>query len=129
MTYPVVDASTSGTALESRRILVTGGCGFIGSHLVEQLVARGAAVWVLDNLQAGTPNNLNSVKNQVDLVIGDVRDPNCVKRVVELSRPAYVFHLAANASVRIGGRPAYDFETNSAGTFALVRCAARVWPQ
>ncbi len=110
----------SDSAFEGKQVLVTGGCGFIGSHLVEQLVARGAAVWVLDNLQAGTPNNLNSVRNQVDLVIGDVRDPDCVKRVVALSRPAYVFHLAANASVPGSvENPAYDFETNSAGTFAL----------
>ena len=118
--YPIVDASSASTGLAGRRVLVTGGCGFIGSHLVEQLVARGAAVWVLDNLQAGTPNNLNSVRNQVDLVIGDVRDSNCVKRVVALSRPAYVFHLAANASVPGSVEdPAYDFQTNSAGTFAL----------
>ena len=120
MTYSSVDASSASTSLEGRRVLVTGGCGFIGSHLVEQLVARGAAVWVLDNLQAGTLNNLNSARSQVDLVIGDVRDPECVKRVVGLSRPAYVFHLAANASVPGSVEdPAYDFETNSAGTFAL----------
>ncbi len=120
MMYPVVEASASDTFFEGRSVLVTGGCGFIGSHLVEQLVARGAAVWVLDNLQAGTPDNLNSVRNQVDLVIGDVRDPECVKRVVWLSHPAYVFHLAANASVPGSvENPAYDFETNSAGTFAL----------
>jgi UDP-glucose 4-epimerase len=120
MAYPVVDAGKSNTIFEGRRVLVTGGCGFIGSHLVEQLVARGAAVWVLDNLQAGTPNNLSSVRNQIDLVIGDVRDPDCVKRVVALSRPTYVFHLAANASVPGSvENPAYDFETNSAGTFAL----------
>ncbi len=120
MMYPVVEASASDTFFEGRSVLVTGGCGFIGSHLVEQLVARGAAVWVLDNLQAGTPDNLNSVRNQVDLVIGDVRDPECVKRVVWLSRPTYVFHLAANASVPGSvENPAYDFETNSAGTFAL----------
>ncbi len=110
----------SDSAFEGKHVLVTGGCGFIGSHLVEQLMAHGADVWVLDNLQAGTPSNLNSVRNQVDLVIGDVRDPECVKRVVELSRPAYVFHLAANASVPGSvENPAYDFETNSAGTFAL----------
>ncbi len=120
MTYPAVDASPSRSGLEGRRILVTGGCGFIGSHLVEQLVANSAAVWVLDNLQAGTPSNLNSVRGQVNLVIGDVRDPECVKRVVALSRPAYIFHLAANASVPGSVEdPAYDFETNSAGTFTL----------
>ncbi len=120
MMIPVVDASTSSPGLKDRRVLVTGGCGFIGSHLVEELVARGAVVWVLDNLQAGNPDNLNSVRNQIDLVIGDVRDPVCVKRIVGLSRPAYVFHLAANASVPGSvNDPAYDFETNSAGTFAL----------
>jgi UDP-glucose 4-epimerase len=118
--YPIGDASSAPASLEGRRALVTGGCGFIGSHLVEQLVARGAAVWVLDSLQAGTPHNLDSVRNQIDLVIGDVRDPGCVKRIVELSRPDYVFHLAANASVPGSvENPAYDFETNSAGTFAL----------
>ncbi len=102
------------------RVLVTGGCGFIGSHLVEELVARGAIVWVLDNLQAGTPSNLTSVRDRINLMLGDVRDPSCVKHVVGLSRPRHVFHLAANASVPGSvGDPAYDFETNSAGTFAL----------
>jgi UDP-glucose 4-epimerase len=120
MNYPVVDPGTPSPGLAGKRVLVTGGCGFIGSHLVEQLVVQGAVVWVLDNLQAGTPDNLNSARNQVDLVIGDVRDPGCVRRVVGLSRPAYVFHLAANASVPGSvENPAYDFETNSAGTFAL----------
>jgi UDP-glucose 4-epimerase len=120
MTIPITDVGTSQSDLQGSRVLVTGGCGFIGSHLVEQLVARGAAVWVLDNLQAGTPHNLTAVSSQVNLVIGDVRDTNCVKRVVGLCRPAYVFHLAANASVPGSVEdPAYDFETNSAGTFAL----------
>jgi UDP-glucose 4-epimerase len=116
----IAAAGVSRSAFKGKQVLVTGGCGFIGSRLVEHLVAQGAAVWVLDNLQAGVPSNLNSVRNQVNLVIGDVRDPACVKRVVGLSHPAYVFHLAANASVPGSvENPAYDFETNSAGTFAL----------
>ncbi len=116
----IAAAGVSGSSFAGKQVLVTGGCGFIGSHLVEQLVARGAGVWVLDNLQAGVPSNLNSVRNQVDLVIGDVRDPECVRHVVALSNPTYVFHLAANASVPGSvDNPAYDFETNSAGTFIL----------
>jgi UDP-glucose 4-epimerase len=102
------------------RVLVTGGCGFIGSHLVEALVGRGAVVWVLDNLRAGSQNNLQAVQHQVEVVVGDVRDAACVKSVVAASRPRYVFHLAANASVPGSvDEPAYDFETNSAGTFTL----------
>jgi UDP-glucose 4-epimerase len=102
------------------RVLVTGGCGFIGSHLVEALVGRGAVVWVLDNLRAGSTNNLQAVRHQVEMVTGDVRDAFCVKDVVASCRPQYVFHLAANASVPGSvDEPAYDFETNSAGTFAL----------
>jgi UDP-glucose 4-epimerase len=120
MTNPTADETTPKSDLPGNRVLVTGGCGFIGSHLVEHLAARGATVWVLDNLQAGTPDNLATVRNQINLTIGDVRDPDCVKRIVELSRPTQVYHLAANASVPGSvENPVYDFETNSAGTFVL----------
>jgi UDP-glucose 4-epimerase len=102
-------------------ILVTGGCGFIGSHLVEALVARGAHVWVLDNLKAGSLDNLRAVRDAVRVEIGDVRDAARVKAVLERCRPQIVFHLAANASVPGSVEdPGYDFETNSAGTFTLL---------
>lgn len=100
---------------------MTGGCGFIGSHLVEALVAQGAVVWVADNLQAGTLANLEPVRDAVEIEIGDVRDAAAVKRIVERCRPQVVFHLAANASVPGSvDDPTYDFETNSAGTFTVL---------
>lgn len=102
-------------------ILVTGGCGFIGSHLVEALVAQGTRVWVLDNLQAGKLENLLAVQDAVEIEIGDVRDAARVRDVVGRCQPQVVFHLAANASVPGSVEdPAYDFETNSAGTFVLL---------
>ncbi len=102
-------------------VLVTGGCGFIGSHLVEALVAQGSSVWVLDNLQAGTLDNLHAVRNAVEVAVGDVRDATRVREVVGRCQPQVVFHLAANASVPGSvDDPAYDFETNSAGTFVVL---------
>lgn len=107
--------------LKNVSVLVTGGCGFIGSHLVEALVAQGARVWVLDNLQAGKLENLLNVRDAVQIEIGDLRDAARVREVVEQCRPQVVFHLAANASVPGSVEdPAYDFETNSAGTFVLL---------
>jgi UDP-glucose 4-epimerase len=101
--------------------LVTGGCGFIGSHLVERLVACGAHVTVLDNLKAGTPQNLAAVCHRVRIEVADVRDAEQVERIITVTRPRYVFHLAANASVPGSVEdPVYDFETNCAGSFVLL---------
>jgi UDP-glucose 4-epimerase len=104
-----------------RPVLVTGGYGFIGSHLVETLVARGACVTVLDNLQAGKPANLRAVEPRVRILYGDIRDPRVVTQATHEISPAVVFHLAANASVPGSvEEPLYDFETNCAGTFVLL---------
>src|SRR5262245_17204406 len=77
--------------------LVTGGAGFIGSHLVEALVGRGELVRVLDNFSTGDRRNLDAVLDEIELVEGDVTDPETVRhamRGVEV-----VFHQAALASV------------------------------
>jgi UDP-glucose 4-epimerase len=76
------------------RYLVTGGAGFIGSHLVDSLIAEGHAVRVLDNLATGVAENLPSA---VDLHIADVADKSAVRRAVEGMDGC--FHLAAIASV------------------------------
>src|SRR5437868_4167430 len=77
--------------------LVTGGAGFIGSHLVEALVRRGDKVRVLDNFATGKVDNLVAVADEIELISGDVRDEAAVGRVV-VGCDA-VFHQAALASV------------------------------
>ncbi|MDB2415288.1 SDR family NAD(P)-dependent oxidoreductase [Rickettsiales bacterium] len=77
-----------------KRYLVTGGCGFIGSHLVDALVSKGHKVFVLDDLSTGKKENLNP---KATLIIGDVTDYNVIEEVV--SDIDGCFHLAAIASV------------------------------
>src|ERR1700736_6091435 len=62
--------------------LVTGGAGFIGSHLVEALVQRGHEVRVLDNLSTGNVANLDSVRDRIDLLIGDIVDPDVCRDAI-----------------------------------------------
>ncbi|MGH2730871.1 MAG: NAD-dependent epimerase/dehydratase family protein, partial [Actinomycetota bacterium] len=90
--------------------LVTGGAGFIGSHLVEALVERGEDVTVLDNLSTGRRQNLDRVKEEIRLVHGSVLDPLLVDELVEEANA--VFHLAAAVGVRlIVERPLRSFLT------------------
>jgi UDP-glucose 4-epimerase len=79
------------------KCLVTGGAGFIGSHLVEALLARGHEVRVVDNLSTGSRSNLARVDGRVELLIGDLVDPDVAREAVE--GVAVVFHQAALASV------------------------------
>src|SRR5262245_12619613 len=82
----------------SELCLVTGGAGFIGSHLVEALAAQGRDVRVLDDLSTGQADNLKHVRPSPELVVGDVGDPGAVRRAV--AGADFVFHLAALASVQ-----------------------------
>lgn len=77
--------------------LVTGGAGFIGSHIVEELVQRGESVRVLDNLSSGRRENLASVQDKVDFCECDIRDLEAIRPVLE--GVDYVIHLAALSSV------------------------------
>lgn len=101
------------------RILVTGGAGFIGSHLVDTLLSLGKKVVVLDNLSTGLSNNLPS---GVKLIKGDIRNPNQIKpavRGVDL-----VFHAAANANGTVSVmNPRFDFEVNAMGTLNMLEAS------
>ena len=82
---------------EGTRVLVTGGAGFIGSHLVEALVHSGALVTVLDDLSTGKRENLSSVEGQITFIEGSILDAEKLSRAME--GVAYVVHLAAFVSV------------------------------
>src|SRR4051794_17673665 len=85
-----------GCAFEGSRVLITGGAGFIGSHLAEALVALGGAVCVVDDLSGGDRLNLESF-GPVEFVKGSILDTDLLTRCTAGCR--YVFHLAALGSV------------------------------
>lgn len=109
--------------LESIPVLVTGGAGFIGSHLVDALVERGAKVRVLDNLSTGRRENLEHCIGRIELVEADVRDLDACRKACH--GVEFVFHEAALGSVpRSMKDPATTIAINVTGT-ANVFTAAR----
>jgi UDP-glucose 4-epimerase len=107
------------------RCIVTGGAGFIGSNLVDGLIARGDEVAVIDNLSTGRRENLaQALQAGAKLHEIDVRDPEAVSSLFEAFRPEVVFHLAAQADVRVAvDRPIHDAEVNLLGTISLLEAA------
>jgi nucleoside-diphosphate-sugar epimerase len=103
------------------KILVTGGAGFIGSHIVEQLHQR-AEVRVLDNLRSGHRRNLAGLR--CEFIAGSILDREAVRRAVQ--NVDYVFHLAAMVSVPESmQKPVECNETNTTGTLIVLEEAAR----
>ncbi len=108
-------------SLEHFNALITGGAGFIGSHLVDRLMSKGLHVTVLDNLSVGRVENIAKwVENDhFKLVKGDLKQPKKVEATVE--KVDLVFHLAANPEVRIGETdPRIHFEENLVATFNIL---------
>jgi UDP-glucose 4-epimerase len=105
--------------------IVTGGAGFIGSHVVDALVARGDRVTVIDNLSTGKRSNLDrAVSDGATLVVADVRDCGAVAESFASARPEVVFHLAAQIDVRHSvERPADDAAANVLGTIGVLEAA------
>ena len=104
------------------KFLVTGGAGFIGSHLTEKLIQRKDEVIILDNMSTGMPTNLTNIQNNVDLVNGDVLDKKLVDNLV--NQCDYVIHLAAALGVfNIVNKPLESLRTNLMGTENLLESA------
>ncbi len=108
--------------LEGVPVLVTGGAGFIGSHLVDALLAAGAAVRVFDNLATGSLDNLAHCRDRIEWLAADLRDPDACRGACQGVR--YVFHQAALGSVpRSIADPATSIDVNLGGTANLFAAA------
>lgn len=105
------------------RAVVTGGAGFIGSHLVEALLSRGLYVTAIDDLSSGERENL-PVNERFTFIEGTILDESKISEAV--SKADVVFHLAADVSVQHGEeRPLSIFETNAEGTLCVLEAARR----
>lgn len=81
-----------------KKFLITGGAGFVGSHLAEELIKKGEVVTILDDLNTGKMSNLEKIIDKINFVKGDIRDKNILKEICK--NKDGIFHLAARASVQ-----------------------------
>lgn len=118
---PESQAATGG---RGRLALVTGGAGFIGSHLVEELLGDGWRVRVLDDFSTGSPENLGDVIDEIEIFRGDIRDTEAVESAAHSAD--VIFHEAAIASVpRSFDEPVHVHEVNLGGTLRVLEAARR----
>jgi len=106
--------------------LITGGAGFIGSHLADRLIADGHDVWALDNLSTGSMKNIDQIRDnpKFHFQLGDVTDQGTVGELVD--RADVVFHLAAAVGVKlIVAKPVQTIETNVRGTEVVLQAAKK----
>ena len=102
-------------------VIVTGGAGFIGSHVADALLARGDAVWVVDNLASGRRER---VAEGAELIELDIRDGEALRALAERVDADALFHLAAQADVRVSvDDPGLDGDVNVRGTINVLEAA------
>lgn len=105
-----------------KRVMVTGGAGFVGSHLVEVLVKKNYQVTVVDNLAHGDKRR---VAPEANLIVKDIRDKHLVK-VFKKYRPEIVYHLAAQQDVAVANKnPLLDAAVNILGTINILECCGK----
>ena len=106
------------------KVLVTGGAGFIGSHLTEKLVELGHEVTVIDNVSHGNLENIESVAKKIILMKGDMLDSEVLGKAVQGKE--YVFHMAANTNIdKSVSMPSWSAEQNIVTTVKLLEAAVR----
>ena len=107
---------------EGLRVLVTGGAGFVGSHLVETLINNGANVIVLDDLSTGKMENIEHLKGRCEVVIGDVRKRSVLQKIGKVD---IIFHEAARALLPSFEDPNLDLQVNTGGTINILEIARK----
>src|SRR5579872_6339273 len=101
------------------RILVTGGAGFIGSHLADELVRRQHTVTVVDNLSHGRRDNIAAPRHSYTFIKADIRHD--LGRIFKRTKPEVVFHLAAQIDLRFSlKQPRHDAEINIGGSINVL---------
>jgi UDP-glucose 4-epimerase len=105
------------------RVLITGGAGFIGSHVADQLLARGDIVLVIDNYATGRRDNLSAQPN-LEIIEGTIADTDLVNRIFDDFQPEVVVHAAA--SYKDPNNWEEDARTNAEGTTIIVKTSERV---
>ncbi len=105
-----------------KRILVSGGAGFIGSHIVEALLERGHKVRVLDNFSTGKRNNLRTIRNDIEILAGDCADPKTAAKAMKGIE--VVYHEAAVPSVALSvADPFASHHANATATMSMLVAA------
>jgi UDP-glucose 4-epimerase len=110
--------------LAGKRVFITGGAGFIGSHIVESLVEAGALVKVYDNFSTGLRENLEAVKKDVEIIEGDILDFELLER--EMKGMEIVSHQAAQLEItKCVDDPIADLTSNTVGTLNVLNAAVK----
>jgi UDP-glucose 4-epimerase len=122
------DLNQSKTKISKTKIVVTGGAGFIGSHIVEEGLSRGHEVWVLDNLSSGKIENLKNIEPSLNpklhFIHGDIQDPEILDKA--FAGATSVFHLAAMISVPESMKIKKKYmEVNTLGMVNVLEAAVR----
>ncbi len=106
------------------RAFITGGAGFIGSHLADALIARGDSVTILDNLSTGTLENLNQIIDQIEFIEGDIRNLEIVENLTQ--KTDVVLHMAAALGVQtIMHHAVESVSTNFTGSEVVMNAALK----